>query len=165
MEISISFSPILDLPFFLSFFRFLLVYWWWCPPFQLSSSNLPTFQTSRFFSLPVNSLLPCGCVVNPCCGSTRVVRPFSFFPSSRVRVRPRKKRGEGVSPSRGGRRDTAHAARPCGGHATEAAEPNGTERERGRRAEPKHPPTAPRDSLTHSLLVWGMETTPLRLRF
>ena len=63
----------------------------------LSNFQVPTFQTSNIF-FPVVSLLPCGCVVITCCGSTRVVRPFSFYFRRRV-LRPRKKkRGEGVSP-------------------------------------------------------------------
>ena len=69
---------ILDLPFFLPFFHFKVVYW--CTGFTgvlLSNFSNKCSNFSNIFRF--FSLLPCFCVLNPCCGSTRVlVRPFSF---------------------------------------------------------------------------------------
>ena len=110
----------------------------------LSNFQVPTFQTSNIF-FPVVSLLPCGCVVITCCGSTRVVRPFSFFPVVACFVLVRRNGGKGCLHSEGGdeTRRTQHARARA-----EAAEPNGSgDGGRSRNS----PPTAPRDLLTPRL--------------
>ena len=138
-------SPIL--PPILPFPVGVLVYWWWCPPFQLSSSNFSTFQTSGFFSLP---WFPCCPVVSSKPVLWFNARRSSIFIFFRRRVLVRNG-GKGCLHRGGGdeTRRTQHA--PVVEHERRRRSQTGQSETRGRRAEPKHPPTAPRDSLTHSL--------------
>ena len=164
MEISISSSPRDSrspiLPPILPFQGGVLVYWfYWCPPFQLFKQVFQLFKHFQVFFLA--ALFLCTKPVlwfNARLGSSIFIS--CSFPSF-VLVR---NGGKGCAPSlAGGRRDTAHAARPRGGH-------GGAKRDRARRGDGgrsrnTHRPHQETHSLTHSLLVWGMETTPLRLRF
>ena len=155
MEISISFSPpISHSSSHSSISR-------WCTGVLVVVSSFPTFQTSVPTFQTFSGFFPC-CPVFVC---TKPVLWFNArlgssifiscsFPSF-VLVR---NGGKGCLHRGGGdeTRRTQHAP------VVDTAEPNGTERERGRRAEPKHPPTAPRDSLTHSLtprLGYGNDAT------
>jgi len=122
-----------------------LVYWCTGGGVLLSNFQVPTFQTSGFFSLP---WFPCCPVVSSKPVLWFNARRSSIFVFFRRRVIVLVRNGGKGCLHRGGgdeTRRTQHAP------VVDTAEPNGTERERGRRAEPKHPPTAPRDSLTHSL--------------
>ena len=131
-----------DLPFFLPFFHFKVVYWCTGGGVLLSNFSNKCSNFSNIFRF--FSLLPCFVCTKPVLWfNARRSSIFIFF-RRRVLVR---NGGKGCLHRGGGdeTRRTQHAP------VVDTAEPNGTERERGRRAEPKHPPTAPRDSLTHSL--------------
>ena len=148
MEISISFSPRDSrspiLPPILPFPVGVLVYWWWCPRFQLFK-QVPTFQLFKHqvFFPPRGFLAALFLCSKPVLWfNARRSSIFIFF-RRRVLVR---NGGEGVSPSRGGRRDTAHAARPRGGH-------GGAKRDRARAGTEggAETPTDRTKRLTHSL--------------
>ena len=121
----------------------------WCTGVLVVVSSFPTFKFQLFkhqVFFPSRGFLAALflCSKPVLWFNARRSSIFIFF-RRRVLVR---NGGKGcLHRSRGGdeTRRTQHAP------VVDTAEPNGTERERGRRAEPKHPPTAPRDSLTHSL--------------
>ena len=166
MEISISFSPILDLPFFLSFFHFLLVYWCTGGGVLLSNFQVPTFQLFKhqvFF--PSRGFLAALflCSKPVLWFNARRSSIFIFF-RRRVLVR---NGGKGcLHRSRGGdeTRRTQHA-RVVEHERRRRSQTGQSESGDGGRSRNTHRPHQETHSLTHSLLVWGMETTPLRLRF
>ena len=165
MEISISFSPpISHSSSHSSISR-------WCTGVLVVVSSFPTFQTSVPTFQTFSGFFPC-CPVFVC---TKPVLWFNArlgssifiscsFPSF-VLVR---NGGKGCLHRGGGdeTRRTQHARAEA--PRAEAAEPNGTERDAGTEGGAETPTDRPHQethSLTNSRLVWGMETTPLRLRF
>ena len=163
MEISISFSPpISHSSSHSSISR-------WCTGVLVVVSSFPTFQTSVPTFQTFSGFFPC-CPVFVC---TKPVLWFNArlgssifiscsFPSF-VLVR---NGGKGCLHRGGGdeTRRTQHA--PVVEHERRRRSQTGqSESGDGGRSRNTHRPHQETHSLTHSLLVWGMETTPLRLRF